>query len=234
MASSDEHLSRSQSNTNSSGPDSTGADSTGPSDRPTTPAENFEQMYAEHRPPWDIGKPQPEFVKVADRIRGSVLDVGCGTGENALFFAAQECEVTGVDLLAAPIAEANRKAAERKLQATFLQQDALELSKLNQQFDNVLDCGFFHILSDEDRVRYTGELSQVMALGATLYLQCFSDQEPAGEGPRRVSAEELRATFQDGWQVESIVECRFVTREDAEAHFSEGGPHALFAVIQRV
>ncbi|WP_417396445.1 class I SAM-dependent methyltransferase [Gimesia chilikensis] len=228
MLPSDEHVSRSQSNANSS--DSA---SPGPVDRETTPAENFEQMYAEERPPWDIGEPQPEFVNVADRIRGSVLDVGCGTGENALFFAAQDCEVTGIDLLAAPIAEANRKATERGLRATFLQQNALQLSELNQLFDNVLDCGFFHILSNEDRVRYLSELAQVMEPGSTLYLQCFSDKEPAGEGPRRVSSEELRATFQEGWQVQSIVDCRFVTREDADTHFSEGGPQALFAVIQR-
>lgn len=229
MLPSDEHVSRSQSNANSS--DSA---SPGPVDRETTPAENFEQMYAEERPPWDIGEPQPEFVNVSDRIRGSVLDVGCGTGENALFFAAQDCEVTGIDLLAAPIAEANRKATERGLRATFLQQNALKLSELNQLFENVLDCGFFHILSNEDRVRYLSELAQVMEPGAMLYLQCFSDKEPAGEGPRRVSSEELRAIFQVGWQVQSIVDCRFVTREDADTHFSEGGPHALFAVIQRV
>ena len=40
-------------------------------------------------PPWDIGRPQAEFVGVAREggIRGSVLDVGCGTRENAILFA---------------------------------------------------------------------------------------------------------------------------------------------------
>jgi hypothetical protein len=45
--------------------------------------ETFESMYA-GKPPWDIGKPQPAFVQVADRVTGEVLDAGCGTGENAL------------------------------------------------------------------------------------------------------------------------------------------------------
>lgn len=48
--------------------------------------ETFESIYAK-KPPWDIGKPQQAFVEVADRVTGAILDAGCGTGENALFFA---------------------------------------------------------------------------------------------------------------------------------------------------
>ena len=46
----------------------------------------FENAYA-GQAPWDIGKPQQVFVDVADRVTGSVLDAGCGTGDNALYFA---------------------------------------------------------------------------------------------------------------------------------------------------
>jgi len=48
----------------------------------------FESAYA-GQAPWDIGKPNKVLVDVADRIAGSVLDAGCGTGENALFFAGR-------------------------------------------------------------------------------------------------------------------------------------------------
>ena len=50
--------------------------------------ETFESIYA-GKAPWDIGKPQPAFVEVADRVTGAVLDAGCSTGENALFFAGR-------------------------------------------------------------------------------------------------------------------------------------------------
>lgn len=209
-------------------------DSTGPSaNRTTKPAANFEEMYAKERPPWDIGKPQPAFIEVVNSLEGSVLDVGCGTGENSLFFARCGCTVTGIDLISGPLAEAKQKAKERGIDVRFLQHDALLLSELEQQFDNVIDCGFFHILSDEDRLNYLKELARVMAPGARLYLQCFSNQEPPGTGPRRISAEELRATFKEGWSVESITDCRFLVREEAADQFSPGGPHALFAVIRR-
>jgi 2-polyprenyl-3-methyl-5-hydroxy-6-metoxy-1,4-benzoquinol methylase len=71
--------------------------------------DRFEEAYA-GKAPWDIGKPQPVFVRAADQITGSILDSGCGTGENALFFAERGHRVTGVDFLERPIAESKRKA----------------------------------------------------------------------------------------------------------------------------
>ena len=80
---------------------------------------SFENIYA-GQPRWEIGRPQKALLDVADRITGSVLDAGCGTGENALFFASRGQTVTGFDFLAEPIKLAQQKAAERGLTATFL------------------------------------------------------------------------------------------------------------------
>src|SRR3954451_5605917 len=89
----------------------------------------FETMYA-GQAPWDIGRPQKPFIDVADRITGSVLDAGCGTGDTALFFAGRGCQVTGIDFIEEAIRRARRKAAERGLSATFLVMDALALKDL--------------------------------------------------------------------------------------------------------
>ena len=86
----------------------------------------FEAMYA-GQAPWDIGKPQKPFLDVADRITGSVLDAGCGTGDNALSFASRGHKVKGIDFLEEPITRARRKASERGLTATFFVMDALAL-----------------------------------------------------------------------------------------------------------
>lgn len=195
--------------------------------------ETFESIYT-GEPPWEIGKPQPAFVEVADRVKGSVLDAGCGTGENALFFAGRGHKVTGIDFLSNPIEKAKRKAAERGLRATFLVFDALALKDLPEVFDSAIDSGLFHVFSDEDRARYVAGLASVLKPGGRLYLLCFSDEEPGTQGPRRVTQREIRAAFSDGWDVEEIRPSRFEARTDLEAiSFSEGGPRAWFSEIRR-
>ena len=163
----------------------------------------FESAYA-GRAPWDIGRPQKAFIDLADQITGSILDAGCGTGENALFFASRGHKVTGIDFLAGPITWAKQKAAVRGVSASFLVMDALALRDLPEMFDSVIDSGLFHVFSDDDRRRYVAGLASVLKPGGRLFLECFSDEEPGTQGPRRVSAREIREAFAEGWVVESI------------------------------
>lgn len=193
----------------------------------------FESAYA-GQAPWDIDGPQKTLVDVADQITSSILDAGCGTGENALFFASRGHKVTGVDFLAGPIYQAKQKAVARGLKATFLVMDALELKALPEVFDVVIDSGLFHVFGDEDRKRYVDGLASVLKPGGRLFLICFSDDEPGTQGPRRVSRQEIEAAFADGWTVESIEPTRFEVRSDLNGiSFSEGGPKAWFVIARR-
>ena len=112
----------------------------------------FEQMY-QGQAPWDTGRPQPDVIKLAEsgKIRGSVLDVGCGTGEHVLYFAARGHECWGIDFVPVAIERAKAKAAKRGIKTTFLVGNALELGKFARQFDTVIDCGLYHTFSDEER-----------------------------------------------------------------------------------
>jgi SAM-dependent methyltransferase len=184
--------------------------------------------------PWDIGRPQQAFLNVADQITGSILDAGCGTGENALFFARQGRQVVGIDFLEEPINRARQKAAERGLSANFLVMDALTLTGWTERFDNVIDSGLFHVFGDDDRRRYVEGLATVLQPGGRLFLLCFSDEEPGTQGPRRVSPQELHGAFAQGWHVESIQPSRFAVRPDLkDLRFSEGGPKAWFVVVRK-
>lgn len=194
---------------------------------------DFETAYA-GRAPWEIDRPQQAFQDVADRITGALLDTGCGTGENALFFAARGCQVTGIDFLDTPIARARHKANTRGLQADFLVQDALTLPDWGARFDHVIDSGLFHVFSDADRPRYVAGLAAVLKPAGRLFLLCFSDAEPGTHGPRRVSRQELRQAFAEGWRIESLEPSRLEVRADLKKWtFSPGGPKAWFAVIRR-
>jgi cyclopropane fatty-acyl-phospholipid synthase-like methyltransferase len=193
----------------------------------------FENFYAGPAP-WDIGKPQGPFVAVADQVVSPVLDAGCGTGEHALFFASRGRRVTGIDFVAEAIRRARRKAADRGLNVAFLVKDATMLGDWGERFASVIDCGLFHVFSNDDRRRYVQGLAQVVDPGGRLYLMCFSDEEPGTEGPRRVSRQELYDAFAEGWEVESVqpVRCE-VHPEFTEMKFSEGGPKTWFAVVRR-
>jgi SAM-dependent methyltransferase len=194
----------------------------------------FESIYA-GQPPWDIGRPQKAIIDVADKIAGRILDAGCGTGDNALFFASRGHMVTGIDFLDEPINRAKHKAVERGLPATFLVKDALVLKDWSERFDNIIDSGLFHVFSDDDRQRYVEGLARVLKPGGRLFLLCFSDEEPGTQGPRRVSRKEIEVAFAEGWAVESIEPSRYEVRPDLkDVTFSEGGPKAWFVVIRRV
>lgn len=195
----------------------------------------FTDLY-ETLPPWDIGRPQPVLTSTEAKglIQGSVLDLGCGTGENALFFAEKGHRVAGYDFLPVAIERARAKAESRQLDIDFRVADALDLPETREPFDNITDSGLFHVFSDEQRPRYKAQLERVLKPGGSLWLLCFSDAEPAGQGPRRVSEAELRSVFAEGWQIHCLEPARFEVREDAaDTQFSPGGPKAWFAHIQR-
>jgi SAM-dependent methyltransferase len=186
-------------------------------------------MYA-GAPPWDIGRPQPAFLELADAgaFQGRVLDAGCGTGEHALLAAAQGLDATGIDSAPAAIAIAEAKARGRELVARFLVWNALDLGSLDQRFDTVLDSGLFHVFEDRDRARFVESLAAVTRPGACYHMLCFSDRQPGDWGPRRVSQQEIRSSFARGWRVESIEAVTFdVTLDPA-------GVQAWRAAITRV
>jgi cyclopropane fatty-acyl-phospholipid synthase-like methyltransferase len=193
----------------------------------------FENFYAGPAP-WDVGKPQPAFTAVANQVTGPILDAGCGTGEHALFFAAQGHRVLGIDFVDEAIRRARAKAADRGLAVEFLVKDATALAGWGKRFASVIDSGLFHVFSDDDRRRYVRGLAQVVERGGRLFLMCFSDEEPGHEGPRRVSRQDLYDAFADGWEVESVQPVQIeVNPKFTEVEFSEGGPKAWFAVVRR-
>jgi SAM-dependent methyltransferase len=191
----------------------------------------WDASYLDGPAPWDIGQPQPAFVRVASAggFAGSVLDAGCGTGENALLAAALGLPVLGVDVAETALSMARKKAAGRGIEAEFTAADALHLERLSRRFQTVLDCGLFHTFEGDERVRYVASLASVTEPGATLYVLCFSDAGPE-TGPHPVREDELRTAFSPaaGWEVTSLAPDRIHTR------FHADGAPAWFSIIRRI
>jgi SAM-dependent methyltransferase len=197
----------------------------------TTPS--WDDAYAGSEPPaWDIGKPQAAFVRLAERglLAGQLLDAGCGTGEHTLLAASSGADALGVDVSPLAVERARGKAAARGIKARFEVADALALADLGLSFDTVIDSGLFHVFDDDSRARYVTSLASVLRPGGRLYLMCFSDRQPGTMGPRRVSQDELRAAFADGWSILAIEADSFLVNRRA---FGVANAQAWLSTISR-
>jgi ubiquinone/menaquinone biosynthesis C-methylase UbiE len=162
------------------------------------------------------------------RFAGAVLDVGCGTGENALHLASLGLSVLGVDVAETALAIARQKAADRGIKIEFATADALWLERVGRIFATVLDCGLFHTFDGDERTRYVSSVASVIEPHGTLYVLCFSDEGP-DTGPHPVSQKALQAAFiGNEWTVAAVTPERIQTR----FHDEHGAP-AWLARVQR-
>jgi SAM-dependent methyltransferase len=208
----------------------------GPESRPATRA--WDTAYADGGiPTWDIGRPQPAVERLVEAGAfgppgRAVLDAGCGTGEHALLLASRGHRVVGIDVAAQAIARARAKAERQPGEPPiFLVGDVLDPAAVAAlgPFDVALDVGLFHALADEDRPRYAAGLASVVRPSGRAFVLCWSDRNPFGFGPRRVTRRELRATFSaaGGWRVDGI------EAEELASRLPGGRVHAWLARLTR-
>ncbi len=186
-------------------------------DRPAV-SRAFDVAY-EGTPSWETGHPQPVVLRLLEEgaIRGAVLDVGCGTGCHAVLVAAGGHHVAGIDLAARAVELARARAAAAGVALTLVTGDALDLDTyaevLGAPFESVLDVGLFHVLQPDDRHRYATALASVVRPGGVAFVVAWSDRNPFGIGPARVTRRDLRRTFRasEGWRVMAIEETELET-----------------------
>jgi len=167
---------------------------------------DWDDSYAGPSPPWDIGRPQAAFIRLAEAgaLTGELLDAGCGTGEHTILAARHDAHALGIDISSRAIEIARRKALERGVDARFEVVDALGIGTLGEAFDTIIDSGLFHVFDDRARDGYVTVLEAILRPGGHLHLMCFSDHQPGDWGPRRTSEDELRAAFDSGWRIDTL------------------------------
>lgn len=144
---------------------------------------DFNRIYF-GKPPWDTGISPPELMThLQTHSPGSALDLGCGTGTNAITLAQHGWQVTGVDFAWKAITEAKRKAKAAGTQIDFRVGDASRLGGVNGPFDLILDIGCFHGLPAASRRDYARRVQQLLAGEGVflLYVMLRTDpQQPTG------------------------------------------------------
>lgn len=156
---------------------------------------DWNESYAAGDLPWDSGAPDEQLVLAVERgdLRpGRVLEVGCGTGTNALWLAQRGFDVVAVDV--APLAiEAARRKAPAGARCELVALDFLAAAPPRAPYDLVFDRGCFHVFDDADtRARFAARVAALLAPGGQWLSLVGSTEGPARDaGPPRRSARDL-------------------------------------------
>jgi SAM-dependent methyltransferase len=144
--------------------------------------------YLFGKPRWDTGITPPELVELVESGQvppGRALDIGCGTGTNAVFLAQHGFEVVGTDVAWLAIRRARRKAREAGVSATFHVSEAVRLGtphgpSVGSPFDLAVDIGCFHSIQSDDRVAYASMLRRVLQEGGYYLLYAWGPHRLLG------------------------------------------------------
>jgi SAM-dependent methyltransferase len=131
-----------------------------------------------------------EMIESAAIAPGRTLEVGCGTGTNALYLAQHGFEVVGVDISPLAVDSARAKAQGR---CRFETVDFLSGASPGGPFQFVFDRGCFHTFDeDRDRALFAQKVaSELVEGGVWLSLIGSTEGPPRDVGPPRRSAREV-------------------------------------------
>lgn len=170
-------------------------DSTRPAARPARPRTiDWEELYRRGTPPWDTGTPAAELVRVLDEglLRpGTVLELGCGTGADAILLARRGFEVTAVDSSPLAIERARVRAERADVLPRFVLADVFEFGPRAGRFDLIYECGFYHYIRQTALERYLDLLWRVTKPGSHYLALIGAPGETAEGGPPQVSEDEI-------------------------------------------
>ncbi|MEX2027240.1 MAG: class I SAM-dependent methyltransferase [Pirellulaceae bacterium] len=177
---------------------------------------DWDSHYQSGEPPWETGQPSAELARVIaeEQIQPCrVIELGCGTGINAVWLAQQGFDVTGVDSSRLAIEKARQRAAEAPVR--FVVDDVLKLSQEYQPFPFFFDRGCYHAVRQIDVQAYVRTLKRVTMPGAVGLLLAGNARcpPPEGQGPPVVSAEELSMELEPAFEIVRLREFYFDTVE---------------------
>jgi SAM-dependent methyltransferase len=189
---------------------------------------SWNESYASGQLPWDTGHPEPmlvEFVSSGAVGPCPTLEIGAGTGTNAIWMAERGFDVLGVDVSPLAVEQAQAKMEGRALRCRFAALDFLADARPAGPFQFVFDRGCFHVFDEpSERERFAAHVATTLA-PAGLWLSMIGSTEgpPREFGPPRRSAREVILAIEPALE---IVELR-------SAEFLAHGSQAWFCVSRK-
>lgn len=192
---------------------------------------DWDDRYRAGTTPWDSGVPSKELQRVLQEEGISAcraLEVGCGTGTNAVYLAQKGFDVTAVDCVTLALDQARQKAADAGVSVNWIEADVQNFGAGEEPFKFIFDRGCYHCCRRVDLPGYLKTLENVTRPGTRYLSLCGNaNEQTEGQGPPRVSEDEIRAELGGLFEFDQIREFRFEDSGGAE------GPLAWSVLMTR-
>ncbi len=174
---------------------------------------SWNERYQSGDTPWDSGRPSEELRRVlaeANIAPCRAVELGCGTGTNAVWLAQQGFDVTATDISPLALAQAQQRAADGAVRVHFLQADVLHPpAELTGPFDFFFDRGCYHVVRRDNVAAYLTTLRGLTRPGSVGLVLAGNAREPHDPGPPVVSEADLRAELGSVFEIVQLREFRF-------------------------
>jgi SAM-dependent methyltransferase len=165
----------------------------------------YRLMYLVGFTPWDDERVSPELTSASEALpAGRALDIGCGTGTQAVYLAKAGWTTVGLDAVEQPLRRARQRAAAAGVDVRWIRGDVTRLDELGLEpgFTLFHDRGCFHGLSESARRDYIAGIGSLAAPRARLVMMCFARNRKLG-GPTGVVPSEIELGFAREWELMS-------------------------------
>jgi len=175
---------------------------------------HWNDRYARGDIPWDTGQVSSELIRILQQFSIGpcrVLEMGCGTGTDAVYLKQQGFDVVAVDISPLAVERARQRAAEADVEITLLAANVLSLGDVHPPFPLIYDRGLYHAIRREQLDPFLGVLGEMTTPGS-LYLTMAgnaNEQVEGEEGPPRVSAEQMCHELSGLFHLVQLTECHF-------------------------
>ena len=171
--------------------------------------DKFEDLYQRNHTPWELHRPDRNLIDMVQNVpvpAGHSLDIGCGTGDNAIWLAEQGFTSTGCDVTSLAIHQAMDKAEKAKQKCTFMVLDFLEDEVKGAPFSFLFDRGCFHsFASSEERKRFSRKAASILQTdGLWLSLTGNADELRDSPGPPQLSALQIVSAVEPWFEIVSL------------------------------
>lgn len=186
------------------------------------PTQFWDDFYSNREKgiPFFINKPDENLVHYFEKKllnSGKVLELGCGPGRNAIYFAEKGCLIDAVDLSQESIQWATERAKEKNVNINFICSNIFDLQIEEGTYDIVYDSGCFHHIAPHRRMSYINLVKKALKPGGYFAITCFVQGGELGgaditdwevyklqslKGGLGFTDEKLRVIFRDFSEVE--------------------------------